>query len=301
MQQTASGTRTGFWSSQTLRQHLSTIVDPPNPNKVKEACYRLSMGYEVYVTENFSSVGRKRQSVQQLKANQCFVIDPGHFALMITLETIRMPTDALGFLSIQTDVKFRGLVNISGFHVDPGSNGKIQFAVFNAGPSPVHLRQGDSIFRLWIADLDATDCIPNNQPLSPNIDVAFVNSISAPLESLQGLAKKVEDIDNQLSRFQTRLTTLISLIVVIPAIAFFAYTIGKDNSFLSNIITPPTRTEQTVPPSSGNRPPSLTPSTQTTTLPSKTANESTNATGTSNHDIPKSPALEIPINKPTVP
>ena len=219
MQQTVSGTRTGFWSSQTLLQHLSTIVDPPNPNKVKEACYRLSVGHEVYVTENLSSVGRKRQTVVQLKPNQCFVIDPGHFALMITLESIRMPADALGFLSIQTDVKFRGLVNISGFHVDPGSDGKIKFAVFNAGPSPVHLRQGESIFRLWIADLDAADCNPNNQPLSPNIDVAFVNSISAPLESLQGLAKKVDIIDNKLSRYHTRLTTVISFIVIIPTIA----------------------------------------------------------------------------------
>ena len=122
LQQTGSIIRTGFWSSQTLLHHLSAIVDPPNPNRIKESCYRLSLGHEVYVTENFSSVRRRPSSVQKLAHNQCFVIEPGHFALMITSEAIRMPLDALGFLSIQTDVKFKGLVNISGFHVDPGLN-----------------------------------------------------------------------------------------------------------------------------------------------------------------------------------
>ena len=191
------------------------------------------------MTENLSAVGRYRKSVQKLTKDQCFVIEPGHFALIITLESIKMPTDALGFLSIQTDVKFKGLVNISGFHVDPGSDGKITFAVFNAGPSPVHLRQGDPIFRLWIADLDATDRNPNNRPLSPNIATTSVNNIAAPLESLQGLAKKVEAIDNKLNQFRIIVTTVSSLLALSLIIAYYAYTVGKDVSS-----TPPSSISQ---------------------------------------------------------
>ena len=234
MQNKPSGAQPGFWSSQTLLHHLASIIDPPDPSKVKEACYRLSMGNEVYVTESLSATGRHRKSVQNLKKNQCFVIEPGHFALMITLESIRMPDDALGFLSIQTDVKFKGLVNISGFHVDPGSNGRITFAVFNAGPNPVHLRQGDSIFRLWVADLDTTDRHPNQKPLSPNITMDAVNNISSPLESLQSLTKKVENIDNKLTQLRLIVMTGITFLAIMSGVAFYAYTLGKDISTSSN-------------------------------------------------------------------
>ena len=48
----------------------------------------------------------------------------------------------MAFISIKAKLKFRGLVNVSGFHIDPGYRGKIIFAVFNAGPQPILLRRG---------------------------------------------------------------------------------------------------------------------------------------------------------------
>ena len=301
LQQTGSSIRTGFWSSQTLLQHLSAIVDPPDPNKVKESCYRLSMGYEVYVTENLSSVGRHRHSVQELKSNQCFAIDPGHFALMMTLESIRMPTDALGFLSIQTDVKFKGLVNISGFHVDPGSDGKITFAVFNAGPSPVHLRQGDSIFRLWIADLDATDHHPNDRPLPPNIATTAVNSISSPLESLQGLAKKVEKLDNKINQFRLVALAVGSLLAIALLLANYAYMLGKDAWLTTAPSVSSAPIQQTTPPKSTNGPSANAPhSFNTAVLPVK-SNETTASTGTKTSTLSKPATRQTPGKNPTQP
>jgi hypothetical protein len=41
----------------------------------------------------------------------------------------------MAFISMRTAFKFKGLVNISGFHVDPGYKGKLIFAVFNASPT----------------------------------------------------------------------------------------------------------------------------------------------------------------------
>ena len=256
LQNTHPEKHAGFWSSQTLVQHLDKIVDPPDPHKVREACYRLSLGHEVYVTQSLSATGHYWKSVRKLAEKQSFVIAPGHFALMITLESIHMPTNALGFLSVQTDVKFRGLVNISGFHVDPGSSGKITFAVFNAGPNPVHLKQGDPIFRLWIASLDATDCSPNQRPLSPNISIDAVNNISSPLESLQGLAKKVEIIDNKLNQYRVIVLTVIALLALAATSSFFAYQIGRDVSVSSNVSVLSTRTENDLSPNA--RKPSMT-------------------------------------------
>jgi dCTP deaminase len=47
-----------------------------------------------------------------------------------------------------------GLINVSGFHVDPGFYGKLIYAVYNAGPSEIHLSRGTEMFLIWFADLD---------------------------------------------------------------------------------------------------------------------------------------------------
>ena len=126
-----------------------------------------------------------------------------------------MPDDAIGFLSIRTDVKFLGLVNISGFHVDPGSNGKIIFAVFNAGPDPVHIRRGDQIFRFWIASLDAIDEEPRSRRSHDSIPSDIVNRISGDLESLQTLAKRVGSVESRLNSHRTAVRICAALFVAI--------------------------------------------------------------------------------------
>jgi dCTP deaminase len=72
----------------------------------------------------------------------------------LTEEVVRIPPDVLGFISLRTTWKFRGLINVSGFHVDPGFHGNLIYAVYNAGPAPVHLARGMDLFLIWFAELD---------------------------------------------------------------------------------------------------------------------------------------------------
>ena len=51
------------------------------------------------------------------------MIPPGQFAFLLTAETVTMPDNAIAFISIKARLKFNGLINISGFHVDPGYRG----------------------------------------------------------------------------------------------------------------------------------------------------------------------------------
>jgi len=187
-----------FWSTQTLNDRLLGVVKPFDPTKIKQACYRLSMGNEYYISPHANDIDShySRQSFGELKS---VAIPPGQFGFLLTHEIIDMPDDALGFISMQTDLKFMGLVNVSGFHVDPGSRGKILFSVFNAGPNPVHIAKGDEIFRLWIAGLDKPDNAPRKGPGYMNIPTAHINKISGSLESLQSLSKQIIDINNKVS------------------------------------------------------------------------------------------------------
>ena len=137
----------GFWSTATLRDRLPDIVQPFDDQRLDVCAYHLSMGPEAFVSSD-------RPHKDFLDANAHVTIPPGQFAQLLTLETIEMPHDAIGFISLRTGRKSGGLINVSGFHVDPGYEGRLIFSVFNAGTGPIIISYGDPVFALWLASLD---------------------------------------------------------------------------------------------------------------------------------------------------
>src|SRR5439155_20009152 len=81
-------------------------------------------------------------------------IPPGQFAFLITNEVVTVPNDALALISIKAGIKFLGLINVSGFHVDPGFKGRLKFSVYNAGSHYITLARAEPIFMIFFADLD---------------------------------------------------------------------------------------------------------------------------------------------------
>jgi hypothetical protein len=90
------------------------------------------------------------------------------------------------------------LVNVSGFHVDPGYRGQLTFAVFNAGPVPIHLKRGQPIFLIWYASLDRESAFKKNDPVHLGIDTELISGIAGELQSFAGLSKKMKDVDKAL-------------------------------------------------------------------------------------------------------
>lgn len=128
-----------FWSGETLGQKLPALVDPFVPKAIDCAAYTLHVGSEVYVSPDKEIASPSRHTKQRLNMEDGFTIPPGQFAFLTTQETVEVPDDAIAFISIKARLKFSGLVNISGFHVDPGYKGNLVFSVLNAGPKPLHL------------------------------------------------------------------------------------------------------------------------------------------------------------------
>src|SRR5258708_16870827 len=116
---------TMFWSGETLGERLKSLIEPFAPDRVDCAAYKLSVGPEVYVSPNDQAVEPNSVTVRQLGDGEAFTIPPGQFAFLLTEEIVSVPADALAFISIRAKTKFRGLVNVSGFHVDPGYRGQL--------------------------------------------------------------------------------------------------------------------------------------------------------------------------------
>ena len=129
--------------------------------RVKQAAYELSLGGEVYCTDNKNETP---ESLNNERKN--ITISPGQFCLLLTDEVVNVPKNKLAFISIKASEKLKGLINVSGFHVDPGYIGKLLFSVYNASPSKITLQYKEQYFLIWFADLKSelnSDAAYNNK------------------------------------------------------------------------------------------------------------------------------------------
>jgi dCTP deaminase len=191
-----------FWSGEKLAARLPSLLGQHfDPMAVKSARYTLRIGAEVFVTSSRASGGPRKGVTIRLNPSATFKIPPGQFAFLLTEEEIQVPADALAFISIRTNLKFRGLVNVSGFHVDPGWKGHLKFGIYNAGPADVHLRRGEEMFLIWYADLDRTsEKLYVNRPSKgePHIPQEYANNMASQMYSPQVLAGQIRSLKTNL-------------------------------------------------------------------------------------------------------
>lgn len=137
-----------FWSTETIIERVpsASIISNYNEAHIKHGAYELTMGAEAYISD--------KPLKYKLTDGDDFKISPGHFAHLLTEESVSIPADTLAFISIKAGKKLQGLVNVSGFHVDPGFSGKLTFSVYNAGTKDIYFTRGERTFLIWFSDLD---------------------------------------------------------------------------------------------------------------------------------------------------
>lgn len=205
-----------FWSGDKLAAVGGQLGIVPNfdPNRIDCSAYQLTLGAECFVTPNFDDPHPHLKQRLQDPGTEV-VIPPGQFAFLLTEEDIAMPAETMGFISLRSGVKLQGLINVSGFHVDPGYHGKLIYSVFNAGPANIHLERGQAMFLLWFADLDQASSLSYRKPNKPQIrDISskLISDVDRPLHSLQSLSVKVERLQSEL-RLLYRVLTVLGVII----------------------------------------------------------------------------------------
>ena len=204
--------QSGFWSGETLRERLCDggvrIVDPYDEDCIDAASYLLSVGHEIYVTPTGDKDALTRTK-HRLKDHEAYPIPPGQFALLTTVETVNIPDHAIGFIAMRSRYKFRGLINVSGFYVDPGYKGRLIFAVFNSGPATVHVAQGEPWFAIFFADLDRSgsragrtksgyDHIPSDAITAVSSDYLTLNGLDAKIRTTRDdLDKRLQQVERE--------------------------------------------------------------------------------------------------------
>jgi dCTP deaminase len=138
-----------FLCKRRIRERASEIFSKElkeKDSRLQPCSYELSLGNEVFLSS-------EKKLIQLGDKTLDVMVKPGDFAILLTHERVCIPKDLMGMISIKTTYKNMGLVNISGFHVDPGFEGKLTFSVYNAGPGGIILRYKDPIFIIFFAVL----------------------------------------------------------------------------------------------------------------------------------------------------
>ncbi len=142
--------------------------------------------------------------------NEAFFIQPGDFALLTTDERVHIPRDLVAFITLRFRIALKGLINVSGFHVDPGYYAPIFFSVYNAGPNPVAVRQGDRIFMIVFANLDTEVPQPN-----PRLNAEFKDPQQLKAEwiaAAKGPTVNLLKLNREVERLRAQVEILIGVL-----------------------------------------------------------------------------------------
>ncbi len=196
-----------YLGPQQLQILLPSCIDKFDSNRIDNAAYALGLGEEVYVTN--SKNGKKEKLDDK---NPQVVIEPGQFALLLTEETITIPSHILAFISIKFSQKIKGLINVSGFHVDPGFHGKIIFSVYNAGPATIVLDKGTPYFLIWFSELTSSAAPYNGKHNNQNgISAEIISALKGELASPNALLERIKAHESKVTNFSWAAAVLMSV------------------------------------------------------------------------------------------
>ncbi|HEU4730641.1 MAG TPA: hypothetical protein VFT22_22245 [Kofleriaceae bacterium] len=214
-----------FWSQERIIEESQKqgLVQGFQEEKIENGAYALTVSGEYAIT-TANGGGEKRTA----RSGEHITIPPGQFALLLTQESVSIPNTALGLISIKSKMKLRGLINVSGFHVDPGFTGQLKFSVYNAGNQSLDLVPGQRLFLLWYNALDqpTIHVYKGTRQGQGGITPDDVSSIRGLVGSPAGLNARIDELDRRLTsglealknELQAKMITTVVLPIMIGLI-----------------------------------------------------------------------------------
>lgn len=191
-----------FWSGEKLAIELPALINPFNPKNIDCASYNLRVGGEAFATSDKfgkSAPGDPIITILGESPNHTLRIRPGQFAFLLTHEFVTVPDDAIALISMRAKYKFQGLINVSGFHVDPGWSGKLLFSVYNAGANEVIISNEEELFLIVFSSLDrkSTSVYNGKSKGQKAIKPELINNMMGQVFSPLMLQRQFEDLKKQ--------------------------------------------------------------------------------------------------------
>jgi dCTP deaminase len=129
-----------------FRGHTAAFIDLSGPKDEVSAALDRVMSDEIVLPEG-----------------EAFFLHPGELALAVTLESVTLPSDLVGWLDGRSSLARLGLmVHVTAHRIDPGWQGRIVLEFYNSGKLPLALRPGMLIGALSFEPLSGPAARPYN-------------------------------------------------------------------------------------------------------------------------------------------
>jgi len=170
-----------------IQKFINTENSLENFRKGKNWSFDLKVGEEYFVSGN-------NTPLKLTDENPYIIIKPGQFAILETKEKIEIDCNHIALISVKFTFKKRGLINVSGFHVDPCYKGKIIFTVFNAGPNDIYIKKDDYVFMIFFIKLAKSVDIPFSEGYN-EIPTDMFAGLGGGTLTLMENNKKIEQLE----------------------------------------------------------------------------------------------------------
>lgn len=131
-------------------RHLGReVIEPYDRTQVQPASYDVRLGNDFLVFERDATTAIDMEAPVDITKHvhipdgEVFALHPGEFALGVTRETIKMPTDLVGRIEGKSTRGRLGLmIHITAGYIDPGFHGPITLEMVGVHPLILLLRPG---------------------------------------------------------------------------------------------------------------------------------------------------------------
>ncbi|WP_337840212.1 dCTP deaminase [Rheinheimera sp.] len=111
-------------SFRTFRPYAAPFIDLSGPREEVEQALNSVMSDEILLSDD-----------------EAFFLHPGELALAVTLESVTLPANIVGWLDGRSSLARLGLmVHVTAHRIDPGWSGNIVLEFYNSGRLPLALR-----------------------------------------------------------------------------------------------------------------------------------------------------------------
>ena len=136
-----------------FRGHTAAFIDLSGPKDEVSAALDRVMSDEIILPDG-----------------EAFFLHPGELALAVTLESVTIPNNLVGWLDGRSSLARLGLmVHVTAHRIDPGWHGKIVLEFYNSGKLPLALRPGMLIGALSFEPLSG----PADRPYNSRQDAKY--------------------------------------------------------------------------------------------------------------------------------
>jgi deoxycytidine triphosphate deaminase len=172
----------GILPHQELISLIPSVIVDGDTSCVRTASYDMRIGGDYYLYDEACNNGKEIR----VRGTGVISIPPNGLLLCTMLESLKLPADIVGHLSLKQTLLMKGIIIASQSQIDAGYEGKIFGLLYNLSQKDLCLKDGEFVLKLELVRLEKPTSDPYNNSTSKTATLSHY--IETPiLSSLVGI------------------------------------------------------------------------------------------------------------------